>query len=584
MRQGICCVGALAFGFAHCAGRLAIVFALSNSGQCVARAHSETEQPPTIATAATEARAADAKITAAEIRQALHDAAAKLIDLQIAVVELGNSGEQQPGQPIPVIFKQIWMHGQSGQALLDQREDIVGDSWWTGFQPVEEALASSNLLSVPGLKLCVDLTRKDIVWADFRGGPRASRSLHTLSGKPQWLGDVFLPLIELDKPWVVRQRTGGQPVVNAVARRPVSAWRVLGDDRLSGIDTVQAEIEQQDTVKIPLKRHEGQLEITPGWLVWFSKKHGLMPVRVEQTVRYGFQGKEYKLARRDDGLYGLVYEASDFAQLGDVWLPRRGRQNTYELAKQGEDSAGQFDFDAFVDKLLADGMLSIKGPIKLSHRREWRILGMTQIDPAMNLWFDPPPGTQVLNLDTNKRFVQDDIVASIKHAAREEAIAALVGKSAPEFPRDATWLNGEPLTWRALRGQVVILDFWADWCGPCRNDLPELSQLHAGREKNGLTIIGVHPPGSELESIRKVMREFDLAYPICIDVANRRDAKNAEGVPFPGDLFAQFAVDGIPHFVVVDAQGVVAASETSRFREALAVAKKLVNATAGPQP
>ena len=101
----------------------------------------------------------------------------------------------------------------------------------------------------------------------------------------------------------------------------------------------------------------------------------------------------------------------------------------------------------------------------------------------------------------------------------------MVGKPAPEFPKDATWLNGQGLTWEALRGKVVILDFWADWCGPCRNALPKLSQLHEAREANGLAIIGVHPPGSELQSIKNVMDEFNLTYPICIDVAPCRETK-----------------------------------------------------------
>jgi thiol-disulfide isomerase/thioredoxin len=221
-------------------------------------------------------------------------------------------------------------------------------------------------------------------------------------------------------------------------------------------------------------------------------------------------------------------------------------------------------------------MLSVKGELQLRNRREWRVLSIGSIDPSLGLWFEPPPGAEVVNMDTGKRFVQGDAVTSAKLAAREGAIEALIGKPAPEFPKDASWLNGQPLTWQALRGQVVILDFWADWCGPCRSALPKLSQLHNGRATNGLTIIGVHPPGSELESIKKVMDEFDLAYPICIDVVNRRGTKSA------GDLFAQFAIDGIPHFVVVDARGVVVASESNRFEEALEVAKKLAKPSLQP--
>src|SRR6476659_996135 len=153
-----------------------------------------------------------------------------------------------------------------------------------------------------------------------------------------------------------------------------------------------------------------------------------------------------------------------------------------------------------------------------STSQEWRILSMKPIDPALELWFDPQRGAEIHNVDTNERAVQGDPLATKKFTDEFQAIKALIGKPAPDFPKGATWLNGEPLTWQALRGKVVVLDFWADWCGPCRNALPELSRLHEAREKNGLAIIGVHPPGSETESVRKVMDEYKLAYPICIDV------------------------------------------------------------------
>ncbi len=73
--------------------------------------------------------------------------------------------------------------------------------------------------------------------------------------------------------------------------------------------------------------------------------------------------------------------------------------------------------------------------------------------------------------------------------ARELRVQKLVGSSAlPLGP--ATWLNGEPLTDDDLKGNVVLLDFWAVWCGPCIATFPHLREWHEKYHDRGLIIIG----------------------------------------------------------------------------------------------
>jgi thiol-disulfide isomerase/thioredoxin len=295
-------------------------------------------------------------------------------------------------------------------------------------------------------------------------------------------------------------------------------------------------------------------------------------------MRYGYGGREYRLERRPDGKGSLVYVASDFARIRDVWMPRVGSQTLYVSKGYSPTKSQTFDPDGLVDKLLAEGAMRFPGEVEIGYRLEWRILNMEPIEPSLNLWFEPQPGAEVLNMETHKRYVVGNAVASARFAAREKAIAAPVGHAAPEFPKGATWLNGEARTWQALRGNVVILDFWSIDCGPCHNDLPRLRQLYQDRGKNGLAVIGVHLAGSDLKAVKKEVDALHLDYPMCIDRPLDHQAGRPEDQPFPSELTAQFGINAIPHFVVVDRHGVVAASESNRFQDALTIAQKLAKA------
>jgi thiol-disulfide isomerase/thioredoxin len=92
---------------------------------------------------------------------------------------------------------------------------------------------------------------------------------------------------------------------------------------------------------------------------------------------------------------------------------------------------------------------------------------------------------------------------------------------APEFEQIAQWVNSEPLTLQALRGKVVVLDFWTYSCVNCLRTLPHVKQWYSTYRDDGLVIVGVHTPEFSFERVPdNVRREVDslgIEYPVALD-------------------------------------------------------------------
>jgi len=93
-------------------------------------------------------------------------------------------------------------------------------------------------------------------------------------------------------------------------------------------------------------------------------------------------------------------------------------------------------------------------------------------------------------------------------------------EAAPEFG-SGTWINSDPLTLKALRGRVVLIEFWTFGCYNCRNTLPFVKRWHEKYADKGLTVVGVHSPeldGEEkVENVRTEVASLGVKYPIVTD-------------------------------------------------------------------
>jgi peroxiredoxin len=89
---------------------------------------------------------------------------------------------------------------------------------------------------------------------------------------------------------------------------------------------------------------------------------------------------------------------------------------------------------------------------------------------------------------------------------------------APDFTLKA--LTGEDITLSQYRGKVVLLDFWATWCGPCMQSIPELVRIQKKYKDKGLVVLGVSMDTlsqADDGQILKFMRTFGITYPVMRD-------------------------------------------------------------------
>ena len=89
-----------------------------------------------------------------------------------------------------------------------------------------------------------------------------------------------------------------------------------------------------------------------------------------------------------------------------------------------------------------------------------------------------------------------------------------VGRVAPDFQLRA--LDGRLVRLSDLRGRVVLVNFWATWCAPCRVEMPWLVEFDARYRALGLTILGVSVDDGEQERMATFVRDYRVSYPILL--------------------------------------------------------------------
>lgn len=123
------------------------------------------------------------------------------------------------------------------------------------------------------------------------------------------------------------------------------------------------------------------------------------------------------------------------------------------------------------------------------------------------------------------------------------AAAAARGErpQAPDFTLERLDREGE-LTLSSLRGKAVVLNLWASWCIPCKEEAPYLEQVWRENRKRGLVVVGLDAKDFRSDA-RAFMKRFDLTFPVVYDG--------------PGDTLGGYGATGFPETFVLDRDGKV---------------------------
>jgi thiol-disulfide isomerase/thioredoxin len=150
---------------------------------------------------------------------------------------------------------------------------------------------------------------------------------------------------------------------------------------------------------------------------------------------------------------------------------------------------------------------------------------------------------------------------------KDDQFADLIGKPAPDFEGDFA-LNGKPVKLSDLKGKVVLLDFWAVWCGPCVSTFPHLREWNSEYKDKGLEIVGVTTyygqfgfdkdagklkrltdklkKGEEQEMLKDFAKHHKLEHRL-MTMPTKEIQK----------VYTEYKVEGIPEAVLIDRKGVV---------------------------
>jgi peroxiredoxin len=132
------------------------------------------------------------------------------------------------------------------------------------------------------------------------------------------------------------------------------------------------------------------------------------------------------------------------------------------------------------------------------------------------------------------------LAAALAAGALGGATAAGTDASGPAPAFTLATVNGESATLSQYKGQVVMLNFWATWCGPCQQEMPLLDQMYKKYKPAGFTLIGVNVD-KDAPPVKQLLDRKPVGFPVLLDPASQ--------------VSKSYHVDEMPSTVLIDRKG-----------------------------